>query len=99
MCHYIRVREPAHEAFRRHGDINEMSTKTLLNGNSALASRGQQQGARAVGAPNLFSNLIRVLSMPRLDRSIAAIACIPSGLSGLLPLRALASWIPIDRMD
>src|SRR5215472_12104007 len=54
-----------------------MSTKTLLNGNSALASRGQQQGARAAGAPNLSSNLIRVLSMPRLDRSIAPIACIP----------------------
>jgi len=54
-----------------------MSTRTLLNRNPALASRGHLEGTRPATVPNLSSNLIRVLSMPWLDRSIAAIACIP----------------------
>src|SRR5215471_4424215 len=78
MCHYIRARKRRTKLSACKGELSEMSTKTLLNGNSALASHGQQQsGARATAAPNLSSNLIRALSMPWLDRTIAAIACVP----------------------
>ena len=52
-----------------------MSTRTLIGRNPAPASH--EQSTRPATAPNLSINLIRVLSMPWLDRSIAAIACIP----------------------
>jgi len=56
-----------------------MNTRTLLDRHLTPVRVGhdQQQSTLAVTPPNLSSNLIRMLSMPWLDRSIAAIACVP----------------------
>jgi protein-S-isoprenylcysteine O-methyltransferase Ste14 len=56
-----------------------MNTRTLLDRNlpQNRVSHSRQPEAFSETPPNLSSNLIRVLSMPWLDRSIAAIACVP----------------------
>ena len=56
-----------------------MNTRTLLDRNlpQDRVSHSRQPGAFSERPPNLPSHLIRVLSMPWLDRSIAAVACVP----------------------